>query len=161
MRKAYPRESLNLGLADWRYLAREDTGCMFEIAACLGARSQGYRRFGRLLGMLYHGCDDVSDVRGSGGLHGGGDEDVRDRILTLPAALAIEADQRIREIFESRNPRKGDGRKLLAAYHGQLDNADRVLDRIRDEALREIDRLNPASPAILRELVRQVRELSD
>ena len=39
---------------------------MFEICACPGDRPGGLRRFGGLLGMVYHGCDDVGDVRGRG-----------------------------------------------------------------------------------------------
>jgi geranylgeranyl pyrophosphate synthase len=62
---------------------------MFETCACLGTRSESLRAYGRLLGILYHGCDDVGDVRGASGLGGGGDEDFRDGILTLPLALAI------------------------------------------------------------------------
>ena len=78
-----------LGVEDWRRIAGEDTGSMFEICACLGDRSGRLRRFGGLLGLLYHGCDDVGDVRGAAALGGGGEEDLRDGILTLPAALAI------------------------------------------------------------------------
>src|SRR6185312_11872450 len=77
-----------LGVEDWRLIAGEDTGTMFEICACLGTRTEELRRFGRLLGILYHGCDDVGDLRGAKALGGGGDEDLRDGILTLPAALA-------------------------------------------------------------------------
>lgn len=94
------RGNNRLHVEDWRYLAREDTGSMFEICACLGGRTNRLRRFGRLLGMLYHGCDDVADLkeaieeerRENSSLGGGGDQDVKDSILTLPAALAIEAD---------------------------------------------------------------------
>ncbi|MEO9191063.1 MAG: polyprenyl synthetase family protein, partial [Acetobacteraceae bacterium] len=78
-----------LGVEDWRRIAGEDTGSMFEVAACLGDRSRCLRRFGGLLGLLYHGCDDVADVRGTTALGGGGFDDLRDGILTLPAALAI------------------------------------------------------------------------
>src|SRR5919108_239698 len=87
-----------LGVEDWRRIAGEDTGSMFEICAVLGARSERLRRYGGLLGTLYHGCDDVGDQRGLEALGGGGDEDVRDGILTLPAALAIR-DPDVRELF--------------------------------------------------------------
>ena len=53
-----------LGVEDWRKIATEDTGSMFEVCACLGTRDERLRRFGQLLGLLYHGCDDVADVRG-------------------------------------------------------------------------------------------------
>src|ERR1700739_3118973 len=46
-----------LGIEDWRRIAGEDTGSMFEVCACLGDRSERLRRFGALLGLLYHGCD--------------------------------------------------------------------------------------------------------
>src|SRR5262249_18285994 len=54
-----------LGVEDWRRIAGEDTGSMFEVCACLGTRTEELRRFGHLLGVLYHGCDDVGDVRGA------------------------------------------------------------------------------------------------
>src|SRR6266566_1714433 len=69
-----------LGVADWRAIAAEDTGSMFEVCACLGTRDERLKRFGLLLGILYHGCDDVGDVRGAAALGGGGDEDLRDEI---------------------------------------------------------------------------------
>ena len=87
-----------LGVEDWRRIAGEDTGSMFEACACLGDRSERLRRFGGLLGLLYHGCDDVGDVRGAAALGGGGEEDLRDGILTLPAALAIR-DRSVAALF--------------------------------------------------------------
>jgi len=78
-----------LGVEDWRKIAAEDTGSMFEVCACLGDRSGRLRRFGGLLGLLYHGCDDAGDIRGANALGSGGEEDVPDGILTLPAGLAI------------------------------------------------------------------------
>jgi geranylgeranyl pyrophosphate synthase len=41
-----------LGVEDWRRIAGEDTGTMFEVCACLGSRTEELRHFGRLLGML-------------------------------------------------------------------------------------------------------------
>ncbi len=93
-----------LGVEDWRRIAGEDTGSMFEICAVLGARSERLRQYGHLLGVLYHGCDDVGDQRGLAALGGGGEEDIRDGILTLPAALAIR-DPRIREPVRHRRRR--------------------------------------------------------
>jgi geranylgeranyl pyrophosphate synthase len=87
-----------LGVEDWRKIAGEDTGSMFEVAACLGDRTERLRKFGGLLGLLYHGCDDVADVRGTTALGGGGYDDLRDGILTLPAALAIR-DPEIARVF--------------------------------------------------------------
>lgn len=105
-----------LGLADWYFLAREDTGSMFEICACMGAQSQQFRRFGRLLGILYHGADDVSDLEESQDLGGGGDADVHDRILTLPAALALQAgDERFRERFGRWKQRRNLEKALFGA----------------------------------------------
>ena len=72
-----------LGTEDWRRIAGEDTGSMFEICAVLGGRSQRLRRYGHLVGVVYHGCDDVADQRGAKGLGGGGDEDIRDGIRFL------------------------------------------------------------------------------
>jgi geranylgeranyl pyrophosphate synthase len=93
-----------LGVEDWRNIAAADTGSMFEIAACLGDRSERLRRFGGLVGLLYHGCDDVADVRGTTALGGGGYDDLRDGILTLPAALAIRDPMIARMFCNPRDP---------------------------------------------------------
>ena len=105
---------------------------MFEICAVLGARSQRLRQYGHLVGVLYHGCDDVGDQRGLDALGGGGEEDIRDGILTLPAALAIR-DPEIRALFLDRRRRPGAARACLAAAcRAQLDDAEQVLDRVAD-----------------------------
>lgn len=152
-----------LGVADWHYLAREDTGSMFEICAALGARSQRLRRFGRLLGMVYHGCDDVADVRGAKNLGGGGKEDLEDGILTLPASLAIRDDESIRTLFCARDknkPRSAKAAKrLLGAYQKKLPEAEAELDRIAEMA-REEARHVATIPEILVSLVDSVRRLS-
>jgi geranylgeranyl pyrophosphate synthase len=83
-----------LDVSDWQAIAGEDTGSMFETCACLATRDDRLRPFAHLLGVLYHGCDDVGDVKGLESLGGGGEEDLRDGILTLPAALAIRRLQR-------------------------------------------------------------------
>ena len=146
------------GLPDWYYLGREDTGSMFEVCASLGARSQRLRRFGRLLGMLYHGCDDVADVRNAKGLGGGGAEDLEEGILTLPAALAIQ-NEYIRELFCKPTRTDSDKKKLLAAYQEQLDTAERELDNIKSQAQNEAAR-SAHFPDPLMALIDYVRPLS-
>ncbi len=147
-----------LGVADWRRIAGEDTGSMFEICAVLGGRGQRLRRYGHLLGVLYHGCDDVGDVRGLEALGGGGDEDVRDGILTLPAALAIR-DKRIRQLFLRDDADLARFEELALSYRAQLDDAEQVLDGIAQDACREARRSAvDAEPLI--GLVAQVRQLS-
>jgi geranylgeranyl pyrophosphate synthase len=147
-----------LGLSDWQRIAGEDTGSMFEVCAVLGAGSQRLRRYGHLLGVLYHGCDDVGDVRGLEALGGGGEEDVRDGILTLPAALAIR-DPEMRALFERGDADEQRLDRLAAAYRAQLEEAEGVLDRVAASA-REEARQFAAGPAPLLALVEQVRELS-
>jgi geranylgeranyl pyrophosphate synthase len=147
-----------LGLADWYYLAREDTGSMFEVCAAVGARTQRLRRFGRLLGMLYHGCDDVADVRNAKGLGGGGAEDLEEGILTLPAALAIQ-NERIRDTFCKPVRSEADRRMLLQAYQEQLEAAERELDNIQAQAEEEAQ-INAEMPEALIPLIRHVRPLS-
>ena len=147
-----------LGVADWQRIAGEDTGSMFELCAVLGAGSERLRRYGHMLGVLYHGCDDVGDLRGLDALGGGGEEDVRDGILTLPAALAIR-DPEIRELFVRDDQDEQRLTRLAAAYQAQLDDAERVLDRIADSARREA-REFAVAPRPLLALVEQVRELS-
>ncbi|MDJ0851745.1 MAG: polyprenyl synthetase family protein [Myxococcota bacterium] len=145
-----------LGVEDWRMIAGEDTGSMFEVCACLGARSEQLRQFGHLLGLLYHGCDDVADVRGLQALGGGGMEDVRDGILTLPAALAIR-DPEVAEIFVAARP--GDEGDLLRAFEAQVPAAERYLDAIRDEARKEAELFSEDATDLLA-LVDKVRRLS-
>src|SRR3954470_8855885 len=125
-----------LGVEDWRRIAGEDTGSMFEICAVLGGRSERLRPYGHLVGVLYHGCDDVGDQRGLEALGGGGDEDIRDGILTLPAALAIR-DPQIRELFliDDADPERFE--LLGEAYRAQLHDAEQVLDGVADSARAE------------------------
>ena len=147
-----------LGVEDWRRIAGEDTGSMFEICAVLGARSQRLRRYGHLVGMLYHGCDDVGDQRGLEALGGGGEEDIRDGILTLPAALAIR-DPRIRELFRLDDDDPDRLAALGEAFLAQLDEAEQVLDRIADSARAEAAQFADDAEPLLA-VVDQVRQLS-
>src|SRR6266850_3877891 len=120
-----------LGIEDWRKIAGEDTGSMFEICARLGTRDDSLRRFGQLLGLLYHGCDDVGDVRGTAGLGGGSARDIEDGILTLPAAIALR-DPETALLFASGDPENLDAvaKKLRLA----LPEAEEYLDSIAAEA---------------------------
>jgi geranylgeranyl pyrophosphate synthase len=147
-----------LGVEDWRRIAGEDTGSMFEVCAVLGARSQRLRDYGHLLGVLYHGCDDVGDQRGLTALGGGGEEDIRDGILTLPAALAIR-DPELRRLFCIDDDDPGRLATVAAACRAQLDDAERVLDRIADAAGAEA-RQFATDPEPLLALVEHVRGLS-
>jgi geranylgeranyl pyrophosphate synthase len=147
-----------LGVEDWRRIAGEDTGSMFEICAVLGARSQRLRRYGHLVGVLYHGCDDVGDLRGLEALGGGGEEDIRDGILTLPAALAIR-DPEIRELFAVADDDEQRLATLAGAFRDQLDEAEEVLDRIAADARTEADQFADY-PEPLLALVDEVRQLS-
>jgi geranylgeranyl pyrophosphate synthase len=145
-----------LGIEDWRLLAGEDTGTMFEACACLASRSEQLRRFGRLLGMVYHGCDDVGDVRDSVGLGGGGAQDIRDGILTLPAAIAIRDPQ---VALEFGSPTRDGAAHLLDAMQRALPEAESYLNQIAAEAEAEAMRL-ARKPEVLIALVRQTRGLS-
>jgi geranylgeranyl pyrophosphate synthase len=143
------------GVEDWRRLAQEDTGSMFEVAACLGDRTEGLREFGGLLGTLYHACDDVSDVRGTEALGGGGEEDIRDGILTLPAAIAVR-DPDVAEMF--RNPREENYDDLAAAFRAALPEAEDELDQIAAQAISEAKRFSK-NPERLIILVERTRKL--
>jgi geranylgeranyl pyrophosphate synthase len=145
-----------LGVTDWRAIAAEDTGSMFEVCARLGTRDDRLRRFGLLLGILYHGCDDVGDVRGAAALGGGGDEDLRDGILTLPAAIAIR-DPEVAVLFRAGG---GDGRTILVKrMRDVLGDAETYLDEIATSTEEEA-RKNASHPQPLIELVRRTRALS-
>jgi geranylgeranyl pyrophosphate synthase len=145
-----------LGVEDWRKIAGEDTGSMFEVAACLGDRSERLRRFGGLLGLLYHGCDDVADVRGTTALGGGGFDDLRDGILTLPAALAIR-DPVVGGKFCK--PADDDLAQIAQAFQAKLPEAEAYLDSVAEEARTEA-RLFAANPEPLFALIEQTRRLS-
>ncbi len=145
-----------LGIEDWRMIAGEDTGSMFEACACLGTGDEKLRRFGHLLGMLYHGCDDVGDIKGAVALGGGGEEDVRDGILTLPTAIAIrDPDTAMR----FRDPKPEDLEILLERMEAALPAAERYLDGIAAEAEAEATRA-ARHPEGLIDLVRNTRKLS-
>jgi geranylgeranyl pyrophosphate synthase len=148
-----------LGVTDWHRIASEDTGSMFEVCACLGTRTEELRRFGHLLGVLYHGCDDVGDVRGSRALGGGGDEDLRDGILTLPAALAIRSPQ-VAAIFANPDPGTADLETLRQALRAELPEAERYLDTIAGECTHE-SRARASNPEPLLALIAHTRLLSD
>lgn len=145
-----------LGLKSWEAIAAEDTGSMFEICARLGTRNERLAKFGRMLGMLYHGCDDVADVRGSTALGGGGKEDLRDGILTLPAAIAVR-DPAMAALF--RGPLNGNAARFQANLAGALPEAERYLDRLAAATIAEVRR-HAAQPDPLIMLVRQTRALS-
>jgi geranylgeranyl pyrophosphate synthase len=131
---------------------------MFEVCACLGDRSEHLRSFGGLLGVLYHGCDDVGDVRGATALGGGGAEDLRDGILTLPAALAIR-DPDVANLFLKSEPEVQELNAMAAAFAARLPEAEDYLDAVRREAVREAE-LFCREPAPLVELLEQTRRLS-
>ena len=131
---------------------------MFEICAVLGGRSQTLRRYGHLLGVLYHGCDDVADQRGVEALGGGGEEDVRDGILTLPAAIAIR-DPQIRDLFVRDDDDEVRLTTLAQAFRAELESAELALDGIAEEACSEARRIGE-EPSQLLALVDEVRQLS-
>ena len=96
--------------------------------------------------------------RGLQALGGGGEEDIRDGILTLPAALAVR-DPRIRELFcvDDDDPdRLG---TIAGACRAQLEEAESVLDRIADSARVEANEF-ARRPEPLLALVDHVRQLS-
>jgi len=147
-----------LGTEDWRRIAGEDTGSMFEVCAVLGGRSEALRHCGHLVGVLYHGCDDVADQRGLEGLGGTGDEDIRDGILTLPAALAIR-DRSVRELFVIADEDERRLAVLADACRAELEAAEVVLDGIAGEAGSEARRCAD-DPEPLLGLIDEVRRLS-
>ncbi len=147
-----------LGVSDWEEIAGEDTGSMFETCACLGTRDEELRKFGRLLGMLYHGCDDVGDVKGLESLGGGGEEDLRDGILTLPASLAIQ-DPDICEMFCKDEPSDEELETISKALIAQLPAAEAHLDLLAGDAKWEAQ-IHCEDPSTLIGLVDYTRELS-
>jgi geranylgeranyl pyrophosphate synthase len=147
-----------LGVEDWLMIAGEDTGSMFETCACLATRDDALRKFAHLLGVVYHGCDDVGDVKGLESLGGGGEEDLRDGILTLPASLAIR-DAHISALFCKPEPTPADLAEISAAMIAALPEADLKLDELAREAKWEAQ-LHTAAPETLFKLVDYTRDLS-
>jgi geranylgeranyl diphosphate synthase, type I len=145
-----------LGVEDWRIIAGHDTGTMFEICARLGTRDDRLRRFGLLLGLLYHGCDDVADIRGAAALGGGSESDILDGILTLPAAVAIR-DPGTAILFKQGQRESID--ILTERLSAAIPEAERELDRIADEAATEAR--TARDPRRLLELIEYTRALSD
>ena len=148
-----------LGVADWQEIASEDTGSMFETCACLATRDDRLRKFGHLIGVLYHGCDDVGDVKGLESLGGGGEEDLRDGILTLPASLAIR-DPEISRLFCKPEPSVEELAKISVAMQAQLPAAELQLDQLAAEAKWEANLHAANDPSLLLTLVDHTRELS-
>ncbi len=145
-----------LGVEDWRQVAGEDTGTMFEICARLGTRNDQLLAYGLLLGTLYHGCDDVADVRGTMALGGGVHKDILDRILTLPAAVALRDPSTVL-MFERQDPDTVPA--LTERLYAALPEAERYLDRIADEARAEA-LTRARNPDGLLDLVEHTRALS-
>jgi geranylgeranyl pyrophosphate synthase len=145
-----------MGVEDWRSIAAADTGSMFEICARVGTRDDRLQRFGLLLGMLYHGCDDVADVRGSVALGGGSEKDIIDGILTLPAAIAIR-DPVTATMF--RSGAREDLPAIAERLQAALPDAELQLDRLAEEATLEAVR-QARDPAPLLDLIRHTRSLS-
>ncbi len=145
-----------LGVDEWRRLAGEDTGAMFEACARAAVRDGTLDRFAYLLGTLYHGCDDVADIRGTLALGTESEKDVTDRILTLPAAIAT-LDPATRELYEQGGPEVDE--ELAERLTEALAEAEAVLDAIAREAEDEA-RGSAAHPDGLVRLVRYTRALS-
>ena len=145
-----------LGVEDWRLVAGEDTGTMFEICARIGTRDDRLLLYGLLLGTLYHGCDDVADVRGTTALGGGSEKDIVDGILTLPAAIAMRDPA---TALLLRNVRQATLGETAARLREALPEAEAYLDRLAREAEQEAV-ANAPHPARLVELVRHTRALS-
>ncbi len=145
-----------LGVEDWRQIAGEDTGVMFETCARLATRDDRLRKFGYLLGTLYHGCDDVADVRGCAALGGGKKEDVVDGILTLPAAIATR-DLNTALLF--RNASLENASEITDQLMLALPEAEDYLDKIAAEAEREA-LANARFPERLIALIQHTRALS-
>lgn len=146
-----------LGVEDWLMIAGEDTGSMFKTCACLATRDDRLRKFAHLLGVVYHGCDDVGDVKGLESLGGGGEEDLRDGILTLPASLAIR-DPHISALFCKPERSAVDLEKISVAMIAALPEADAKLDELDREAKWEAQ-LHTSAPETLFNLVDYTRDL--
>jgi hypothetical protein len=97
-------------------------------------------------------------VKGLASLGGGGEEDLRDGILTLPASLAIQ-DPQICDMFCSEAPSSAQLEAIKQAMIAQLPAADAHLDQLAADARWEAQ-INTSNPEPLLKLVDYTRELS-
>jgi geranylgeranyl diphosphate synthase type I len=98
----------------------------------------------------------VGDVKGAVALGGGGEEDLRDGILTLPTAIAIQDPE---TALHFRNPTQAGLQHLLARMEESLPAAERYLDAIAAEAEAEAKRVARFADVLV-QLVRNTRRLS-
>jgi geranylgeranyl pyrophosphate synthase len=120
-------------------------------------RATLHTQFGELNALMVSGYI-VADARGAIALGGGGEEDVRDGIRTLPAALAIR-DPKVGALFCKPDPDPDDLRSMANAFSAQLGEAEAYLDRIAEEARVEAAAFS-IDPSPLLALVGQTRKLS-
>jgi geranylgeranyl pyrophosphate synthase len=145
-----------LSVDEWRRIAGEDTGALFETCARVSVRDGRLDRYAYLLGTLYHGCDDVADVRGTTALGGGSEKDIIDGILTLPAAIAVR-DPVTAALF--RAGERSELGRIAERLQAALPEAEGYLDRLADEAVAEAAK-NADDPRPLIDLVGHTRTLS-
>jgi len=91
-------------------------------------------------------------------LGGGGEEDLRDGILTLPASIAIK-DPIIAELFCKSERSENELEQIARAVRAAVPAAEERLDQLAVEAKWEAH-LHCANPAPLYALVDHTRELS-
>ena len=94
------------------------------------------------------------------GLGGGGDEDLEEGILTLPAALAIEHSARVRALFSKRDRSADELATLRAAFIAQLPRAAQELDDIRRQLESELAHLGVRNAPQFQRLIGHVRRLA-
>lgn len=71
---------------DWFRIAKGSTGALFRLAAKLGGLST-HDHVIDAISIGYHGIDDVHDLLEISGIGGGGADDLRDNIPTLPSCF--------------------------------------------------------------------------
>jgi len=73
-------------ITDWERIARGSTGALFRLASAL-AGLQSDQEIIEAIAISYHGIDDLHDLLDIPGLGGGGNDDLRDSIPTLPSCF--------------------------------------------------------------------------
>lgn len=148
--------SAPFGTELWRSIVDASSGGAFAACTRLATRDESLVQFGRLLGTMYHGCNDMADLRLLLAGKTPTRRDLLDRVLTLPAAIATE-NPAVASLYATDSPNALD--ELAEQLVASLGQAESVLDQLAADAERVANASAP-EPGPLIDLIWAVRILS-